>query len=238
MAIDINQAYFSGPMDLLLQLIEKEEVDIADVKISKITENYLEQLEIMAREKEDMTDFIDMASTLIYIKSKSLLPQKEEEDGEEISEEILKQRIIEYQKMKELAKSLMIYGKEQESHYSKVPSDLGPFKRDQREIILEYDIEKLVSALDQLLASVEEVEEDRFEIIRADEFSVEEYVDEIEWMLRPGKNYGIMDFVKRDGSKFEIITIFLSLLELMKNKKIQVIQRDFNDDIRVEANHG
>ena len=97
---------FEGPLDLLYMLIEKNKMDIYDIKIDEITDQYLEYIKKMEQENlEVQSEFLVMASTLVYIKSKKLLPNKEEE-SEEITEEELIRRIIEYKKYKDITKKL------------------------------------------------------------------------------------------------------------------------------------
>ena len=103
---------FEGPLDLLCHLIDKNKMDICDIKISEITDQYIEYINTMEQMNLEITsEFIFMASTLLYLKSKHLLPSGEDEE-KEISEEELIRRIIEYKKYKEISKKLNEYYKE------------------------------------------------------------------------------------------------------------------------------
>ena len=106
---EIKLENFEGPLDLLCHLVDKNKMDIYQVNISKITDQYMEYIKQMEEQKLEVTsEFIIMASTLLYIKSKGLLPNEVEEEAE-LTEEELVRRIIEYKKYKEIAKKLREY---------------------------------------------------------------------------------------------------------------------------------
>lgn len=210
---------FTGPLDLLLQLIEKEEMEIIDVNISKITNKYLEVIEQFDEDMENLSDFLDMVSTLIYIKSRELLPVKEEEE-EEINEEILKQRLIEYKKYKSLAISLKDFYEDQNKYYTKFQSDLTTFMKKDEDILIEYEVDILVEMAKKLFKETDE--KDPFDILERDPYIVEDYMQELERRVQPGKSYRLTDFSRNNNSKSEMITIFLSLLELIKTKILRI----------------
>ena len=210
---------FTGPLDLLLQLIEKEEMEIIDVNISKITNKYLEIIDQFDEDMENLSDFLDMVSTLIYIKSRELLPVEEEEE-EEINEEILKQRLIEYKKYKNLAMSLKDFYEDQNKYYTKFQSDLTAFMKKDEDILIEYEVDILVEMAEKLFREVDE--KDPFDILERDPYIVEDYMEELERRVEPGRSYRLTDFSKDNNSKMEIITIFLSLLELIKTKILRI----------------
>lgn len=115
---------FEGPLDLLCHLIDKNKMNICDIKISEITDQYIEYLNKMEQMNLEITsEFLIMASTLLYLKSKSLLPSIEE-DEKEISEEELIRRIIEYKKYKEISKKLNEYYKENSKRFFKLPDKI------------------------------------------------------------------------------------------------------------------
>lgn len=215
----IQQGDFTGPLDLLLQLIEKEEVEIIEVDISKITQKYLDVIEQFDEDMENLSDFLDMVTTLIYIKSRELLPVEEEEE-EEISEEILKQRLIEYKKYKELSETLKDFYDDQNKYYTKFQSDLTKFMKQQEDFLIEYELDLLVEMAGKVFREVEE--KDPFEILERDPYLVEDYMEEMEWQIQPGESYRLTDFSKDGNAKMEIITIFLSLLELIKIKILKI----------------
>ena len=115
---------FEGPLDLLCHLIDKNKMNICDIKISEITDQYIEHLNKMEQMNLEITsEFLIRASTLLYLKSKSLLPSIEE-DEKEISEEELIRRIIEYKKYKEISKKLNEYYKENSKRFFKLPDKI------------------------------------------------------------------------------------------------------------------
>lgn len=215
----IQQGDFTGPLDLLLQLIEKEEVEIVEVDISKITQKYLDVIEQFDEDMENLSDFLDMVTTLIYIKSRELLPVEEEEE-EEISEEILKQRLIEYKKYKELSETLKDFYDDQNKYYTKFQSDLTKFMKQEEDFLIEYELDLLVEMAEKVFREVEE--KDPFKILERDPYLVEDYMEEMEWQIQPGESYRLTDFSKDGNAKMEIITIFLSLLELIKIKILKI----------------
>lgn len=223
--IEVVTEEFQGPMDLLLSLIEKEKIEIEKIEISDITEKYLIELEKMkTRSAEDLTGFITMASTLMLIKSNKLLPKNEYVPEEEISEEELKRRLTEYKKYREITKYLQEYENRAMRSFTKVQEDLQPYLG-VREEVLVADKDLLFQAMAEVLAKDKNLfEKENSDIIQPEIFQVEKYIDDIQFEMKANKNYSLRDFVVRDGSKAEIITIFLSLLELVKSKIIRIQQ--------------
>ena len=130
MSININTNTYTGPMDMLLNLIEKNKIDIYDIKISDITDHYLAELETMkdSINPDEITEFVYMASLLLELKSKSLLPKNEYiDDEEEITEEILMERLLEYKKFKVLSMELREMSNDSLLYFSKVQEDLSAF---------------------------------------------------------------------------------------------------------------
>ena len=121
-AVKINN--FEGPLDLLCHLIDKNKMNIYDIALSQITDQYIEYLKEQEKlNLEIASEFLVMASTLLYLKSKSLLPKQEEEE-EEITEEELIRRIIEYKKFKEISKVLKQNYMENSNRYYKIPEEI------------------------------------------------------------------------------------------------------------------
>ena len=113
---------FEGPLDLLCHLIDKNKMDICEIKISEITEQYIQYLNEMEKMNlEIASEFLIMASTLLYLKSKSLLPKTDEEDEKELTEEELLRRIIEYKKYKEITKKFREVVEENSQRFFKAP---------------------------------------------------------------------------------------------------------------------
>jgi len=216
----IKLPVFEGPLDLLLHLIKKNEIDIHNIPIASITEQYLEYLAIMKSLNLDIAgEFIVMASTLMEIKSKMLLPIHEEE-GEEIEEEDprkeLVERLIEYQKFKGLAEKL----------FNRKILGRDVFTRDQDEEEGEGHIEL---SLFELLEAFKELMEKRglndFHDITLDKLTIQDKIREIMEKLRKvGSSITFDELFWEQGSKTELILTFLAILELVKLRLIRVYQ--------------
>ncbi|WP_069649503.1 segregation and condensation protein A [Caloranaerobacter ferrireducens] len=222
---------FEGPLDLLLHLIDKNEVDIKDIPISKITEQYLEYLEKMKDlDLEITSEFLLMAATLLEIKSKMLLPKKKDEGTQlEIDEidprEDLVRKLIEYKRFKEAAVKL----KEKEELQRKL------FFKPREEIELDMQNEKLeledVKIEDLLKIFCDIVKKNnvqtkkiRIHEIKRDEISIEESMKKIKKILSKKRSITFSDLFDENSSRIYIVVTFLSLLELMKLKIIAIKQ--------------
>jgi len=229
---------FEGPLDLLLHLVKINEIDISDIPIAIITEQYLEYLDLLrALDITVAGDFLVMASTLMHIKSKMLLP-KDEQDLEEIED--LKEEIIrplrEYMQLKEAAYELAA----RDILYRDV------FKRgsetDGRRGI-EEDIDTAEVSLYILMDAFKKVMKRRYPGIvlrfRAERWSIDEKMDEIIKRLKGMTSLFFRDLFSGNASISEMIATFLALLELVKNGAITVFQDKEGGDIRlVPSNAG
>ena len=239
MSININTNTYTGPMDMLLNLIEKNKIDIYDIKISDITDHYLAELETMkdSINPDEITEFVYMASLLLELKSKSLLPKNEYiDDEEEITEEILMERLLEYKKFKVLSMELREMSNDSLLYFSKVQEDLSAFimEEPKNEIIKDTNI--LLDTFINIFKKNIEMEKKFLdsEILKADKYSVDDYMGNIESKLQKGRKYTIRDLIEDKGSKSEIIVIFLSILELIKTRVVKVIQENNYNNIYVE----
>ncbi len=241
MAYNVNLNTFQGPLDLLLHLIDKAEVDIYDISITEITEQYLEYLRAMKSLELDIaSEFILMAATLLSIKSRKLLPkpieltQYEMEYEEYDPQAELMLRLIEFKRYKKIADIL----KERENHrglyLAKVPSPLERFTPEETETIVQ-----AISIYDLVSAYIQGVQR-RFQtepiaMIQKDEVSVEQKIDYIRARIRANE---IVAFSKllHTNSISEIVSTFLAILELMKTREVTCIQdRLFEDFIVIPA---
>lgn len=239
MSININTNIYTGPMDMLLNLIEKNKIDIYDIKISDITDHYLAELETMKNSinPDEITEFVYMASLLLELKSKSLLPKNEYiDEEEEITEEILMERLLEYKKFKVLSMELREMSNDSLLYFSKVQEDLSAFimEEPKNEIIKDTNI--LLDTFINIFKKNIEMEKKFLDsdILKADEYSVDDYMENIESKLQKGRKYTIKDLIEDKGSKSEIIVIFLSVLELIKTRVVKVIQENNYNNIYVE----
>ena len=217
---------FEGPLDLLCHLIEKNKMNICDIKISEITDQYLEYLKQMEQlNLEIASEFIIMASTLLYLKSKTLLPT-EVEDEKEISEEELIRRIIEYKKYKEITKTL----KENYEQYSKRFFKAGEtISLPKQKLEKQYDSSMIPEVYKDLLKRNEE------KIAIVENYTVASKVKEMFRALikKPRFVFNTLFSLQR-CNKQEVVTAFSGLLELTRRKKVITIQEELFGDITVE----
>jgi segregation and condensation protein A len=226
---------FEGPLDLLLYLIKKDEVDIYDIPIGRITDQYMEYLNLMkVLDLNIAGDFIVMSATLMLIKSRMLLPvesrpEMEEEDEEDPRWDLVRQ-LVEYKKFKDAADHLEdlevhmenVFGRESEHVDLGAPPDI-----DMRDA----SIFDLISALNDALGRVDE--EDLQEIF-AEEHTVGQKVTYIVENLKIAKRLSITDLFTGMRSRQEIVCTFLAVLELIKLNRIAAVQDDHFGDIVVE----
>ena len=221
---------FEGPLDLLCYLIEKNKMDIYKVKISDIAAQYINYLQEQEKLNLDIaSEFLVMASTLILIKSKGLLP-KETEDEAELTEEELLRRIIEYKKYKEISKKF----KENINEFSKrLPDNIELPKQT---IEKKYYIDDIVSAYTELVKKNEEKKNENAKNIEKiaihDTYTVADKVKEIfrELVNRPKFVFGKL-FKLSEKPKAEVVTAFSGVLELSRRNKINAEQTELFGDI-------
>lgn len=228
---------FEGPLDLLCHLIDKNKMDIYDIKLSNITDQYVEYLNEMEElNLEIASEFLVMASTLLYLKSKNLLPKQNEEDEEELTEEELIKRIIEYKKYKEITKALKnnytiysnrIFKKEENIKLPKQNIE----ENFEKEIIFKtYKklIEKNSVKINQNAKNIEK-------IALTDTYTVASKVKEMFKILIKQKKFIFNKlFSIKKHNKQEVVTAFTGLLELSRRSKITTTQEEQFGDITVE----
>ena len=226
---------FEGPIDLLLYLIEKNKMDIYEINLTEITEQYMEYLnEMQELNLEIASEFLVMASTLLYLKSKNLLPKQEEE--EEITEEELIRRIVEYKKFKEISKTF----KENYEMYSKrifkgpeniqLPKKTLEEKYDANLIpeIYKNIVERTSVRLNQNAKNIEK-------IALVDTYTVASKVKEMFKILIKNKKFVFNKvFSLSKKNKQEVVTAFTGLLELSRRNKVKTEQDKLFGDILVE----
>lgn len=231
---------FEGPIDLLLHLIDKNKMNICDVKLSEITDQYIEYIKKMEEMNLEITsEFLVMASTLIYIKSKSILPKNVEEE-EEISAEELLHRIIEYKKYKEITKKLKQMYEESGVRYYKAPENIKLPKQELKEN--QYNEENIVSVYKQLLErNTQKVNENAKNIEKiaiTDTYTVASKVKEMlkELIKKPKFVFNAL-FSLNKCEKEEVITAFSGLLELSRRNKVVTSQDEIFGDISVQKHN-
>lgn len=228
MELVVNLDAYSGPLDLLLDLISKQKVDIYDIEISKITKYYLEVIEnSVYGEDTDISAFLLMSSTLVEIKSRSLIPKViDEEDAEIVTKEQLIERLIEYRKFKKVGEYFKNLETEGSKAYSKMQSDITEYITEDKEIILNTDVNLLLTLMENIINQYKnKIEENSFEkIIEKDLFPIEKYISMIKTKIFEKKEVYFEDLIFYNGTKSELITIFMSILELVKNNFVSIFQ--------------
>jgi len=214
---------FEGPLDLLLYLIKKDEIDIYDIPIAHITEQYLAYLGLMQELDISVAgDFLVMSSTLIYIKSKMLLPPDPNVDGEEdLSEDPraeLIERLLEYQKFKSASQMLYSRVEIESACYTR-----GPIETDSSNPEVSATLFDLLRVFREVLKRAEAQVE--MEIAR-DEMTIAEKLAQIHAMLEEREQINVRELFEMSRSKRELIITFLALLELVKGWKIYLIQSE------------
>jgi len=225
---------FEGPLDLLLYLIKRDEIDIYDISIERITRQYLEYLQAFKELNIDVAgEFVVMAANLIYLKSRSLLPldqQPPEEDAEEDDPrwDLIRQ-LIEYKKFKEAAEQLHARELEQEKIFARdSASDNGP----QGPLRLsEVGIFQLINAFQNVIKRVEARQE--LQEIFAERFTVSEKIEMILQRLKKGAVLRFSELFGEMVSRVEIVVTFLALLELIRLRQIRATQHNPFDEIQI-----
>ncbi|MDP2980480.1 MAG: segregation/condensation protein A [Candidatus Omnitrophota bacterium] len=233
MSYKVKLDVFEGPLDLLLYLIKKNEIDIYDIPIAAITEQYLEYLELMRMLDLNIAgEFLVIAATLIHIKSKMLLPPDEKElfpEEEEDPREELVRRLVEYKKFKEVAGILH----DLEGQRKKMFTRDIPFEVEPGEVFFEASLFDLITAFTRVL---KDVPKDIFQEIIKDEFTVEQKVHDILHRLVVTPAISLFELFKNSKNKTEIIATFLAVLELIRLKEIIVVQKQNFSDIEIIRN--
>ena len=245
MELTVKLQVFEGPLDLLLHLLDKNKVNIYDIPIVEITNQYMEYIAEMKRQDLNvLSEFLVMAATLIDIKSKMLLPKSEnEEEEEEDPRNELVQQLLEYKMYKCMAYEL----KDRQMDAQKVlfkeptiPEEVLAFEEP-------VNLEELVSdvtlaKLNEIFKSIMKKQVDKIDPVRSkfgkiqkEEVSVEEKMFYLEEHASTHKHFSFRSLLEAQSSKVEIIVTFLAILELMKMGKIFISQEKIFDDIKIDS---
>ena len=233
MSYHIKLEIFEGPMDLLLHLIRKHEVDIYDIPISLITQQYLEYIELMkSLDMEIAGEFLVMASSLTHIKSKMLLPPPEnpedEDEGADPRAELVR-RLLEYKRFKDAAQGL----EERESAWSQVyarAAEAAPeLPAEDEPLLFDFHLFDLLAALRDVLSRAPE---GSFEIT-AETVSITDKINHILGRLESVESLLFTDLFEERSTRPQIIATFLALLELMKSRVVKAVQVEQYGAIRL-----
>lgn len=233
MSYHVKLEIFEGPLDLLLHLIRKHELDIYDIPVSHITQQYLEYLDLMkSLDIEIAGEFLVMASTLTYIKSRMLLPPPDNPEDEEFGVDPraeLIQRLLEYKRFKDAAQSL----EQKEELWSQVfsrPAEAAPdLPPDDEPLLFDFHLFDLLAALKDVMARTPD---QSFEIT-AESVSITEKISHILARLESSDSVVFTDLFEGTTTKLQMIATFLALLELMRTRVVRAVQIDQFGAIRL-----
>lgn len=245
MELTVKLQTFEGPLDLLLHLLEKNKVDIHDIPIVEITEQYLDYVRTMQRQDLNlMSEFMVMAATLLDIKARMLLPKKpaEEEEEEDPRAELV-QQLLEYK----LYKSISYELKDRQ-----IDADMVMFKKptipqEVSEYVQPVDVQELLDGLtlrklNAVFEAMMKRQLDKIDPVRSkfgriekEEISLEEKMAWMEEYARAHKSFSFRGLLNAQSSRVQVIVTFLAILELMKTGKIEIFQEHAFDDIRITS---
>ncbi|MEE9614815.1 MAG: segregation/condensation protein A [Thermodesulfobacteriota bacterium] len=239
MSYNVKLEIFEGPLDLLLHLIKKQEVDIYDISVSNITEQYLEYVEMIKGMDLDLAgEFLVMAATLVHIKSKMLLPLpeegEEEEEGHDPREDLIKKLLI-YRSFKEAALDIsqrLVLGRDVFTRGMPFPP--GEMESPEDEVLMDATLFDLVGALRDMLKRAPKAHEIDF---TADRFRVTDKVNHIMEVLGREKSVIFTDLFNPNSTRGEIIATFLATLELARMLLIRIHQSG-EGEIRIYQTSG
>lgn len=246
MGISVKLQAFEGPLDLLLHLIDKNKVDIYDIPIVEITNQYMEYINDM--EEEDlniMSEFLLMAATLLDIKCRMLLPKEVNEEGEEQDprEELVKQ-LLEYKLYKLMSFELRDKQIEGDFYYYKNPTIPKEVKEYEQPVNLDELLEDVTLGLlndifkDVMKKRIEKEDPIRssFGKIEKEEVTLPEKLDYVKSYARHKKNFSFRALLENQATKMQVVVTFLAILELMKDGSIEITQEQPFDDIFITSN--
>ena len=234
-AYPVKLEHFEGPLDLLLHLIKKHELDIYDIPIALITRQYLEYIGIMDELQLDVAgDFLVMAATLIHIKSRSLLPRPapEQEDPEEDPREALVRRLIEHQKFKAAAELLHDRETVRSAQWGRPDERIASLAGEglDKEPELEVDLFSLMTAFK---AVVERAKQRPVTYLPMEQMSIEQRIEQLARRLDGVEALGFEDLFEDVAQRADLIVTFLAILEMIRLKVLRVFQTGAGGPIRV-----
>jgi segregation and condensation protein A len=236
MSYKIKLQLFEGPLDLLIYLVKKDHLNIYDIPIAKVTEQYMVYLELMKSLDLNIAgEFLVMAATLLQIKSKMLLPpdptEQLEEEQADPREELVRQ-LLEYERFKEIALELRQRETNQQDVFKRPKPNEKDIPKD-APVYFEASIFDLITAFSKAL---EEIPKDIFYNVVKDEYSIEDKVHTILHLLLLKNSVTLTELFGQAKDKMEIIVTFLAILELIRLKEIIAQQKELFGEIEVVRN--
>ena len=246
MELTVKLQVFEGPLDLLLYLLEKNKVNIYDIPIVEITEQYMEYIREMKRQDlEVLSEFLVMAATLVDIKSRMLLPSNpDSEEEEEDPRAELVQQLLEYKMYKYMSFELrdrQVDAARNMYREQRLPKEVEAYRQpiDYEELIGDMNLNKL----HEIFRSIVKKQEDKIDPVRSqygniekDEVDMDIKMLYVEAYAREHKTFSFRKLLEKQNSKMEVIVTFLIILELMKTGKINISQENIFDDIMITSN--
>ena len=235
--LKIKLPIYEGPLDLLLDLVEKNEMDIANIQVALIAEQYLDYLKQMRELNLEIAgEFLVMAATLLYIKSKMLLPPSEEDDEEEGPDPraVLIEKLLEYQAFKQAAHELGILETERGKVFTRQIADyyLQEIELEEEHVnTISTDLFDLVQAFHQVLAKASK---EFFHEVHEQEVSIDEKMAEIKRRLIEEGRFSFFTLFSSPWTRNELIATFLALLEIVRLKLARVFQDNVFGEIMIE----
>lgn len=227
---------FDGPLDLLLHLIQKDEIDISDIPIARITQQYLDHIDLMHElDLEVAGEYMVMAATLIRIKSQMLLPTPDlDEEGEEVDpRDELVRRLVEYRKFKAVAEELHTREQERARRHGRVVElpDLEPDELPLGNVTV-FD---LVSVLKRM---VDNLREETFHDVELEPIQLEDRIEILRARLAASPELTFVDFLGDMTTRMGIIVSFMALLELLKLGEARCVQHEIYGEIVIQRRDG
>jgi segregation and condensation protein A len=223
---------FEGPLDLLLHLIQKNEMEITDIRISEITDQYLAYLNLMEMLDLDVaSDFLVMAATLLHLKSQSLLPAPTSSEQKHLKnrEELVRQ-LLEYKQFKEAAQALEYYASQREKVYTRsdvLHTDLD----DLREVQIRATLFDLLSAFKEIVSRQQFMGDEDYAEIQEESITVEDKMAFLDQRLAEDGQIWFNDLFPEFSGKLERIVTFLAVLELVRLQRMVAVQSEHFSDI-------
>jgi segregation and condensation protein A len=231
MSFQVELSEFRGPLDLLLFLVRKHEVEITEIPVAPITEQFLQYLEVLQQlNVDDVGDFVEMASTLIEIKSRSVLPRSEEvEEPLEDPRQDLVRRLLEYKQFKDAASMLEERGRQWQQHFPRLTNDFAERNRDPaEEPIHEVEMWDLVSAFGRILRERAAASPSN---IVYDDTPIEVYMQRIHAQLLERGKIAISELFQPHTHRSTLVGLFLATLELVRHHGVRLEQSELFEEI-------
>ena len=238
MPLTLHLGQFEGPLDMLLFLINKAKIDIKDIFVSEVTDQYIQSVQNAPDlDMDDASAFINMAATLLEIKSRSLLPKPKTEDEEDPEEALIRQ-LEEYQRFKEIAQNMQGFEKAAAQMFEKLPEEypLPPPTLELKNLTME----GLLAAFARVMARVKEEDEEPVQTARRivrDEYTVPRCSAHILRRLKKGP-VKFDELFSPNPSRDEVVTLFLALLELLRLGRVSAEQDGIFGEMVLEARAG